>query len=106
MGAFAGGSAAELPSLEEELAQVLIIQYFGRGARNSIFWNECYDIMYSIFWGQVSEWSLLAKVRWNSNLYVILHIYQEPLLQLLPRPRPASTISLQSGEVGVHQMLS
>lgn len=44
MGAFAGGSAAELPSLEEELAQ-------------------------------------------------------EPLLQLLPRPRPASTISLQSGEV-------
>jgi len=44
VGAFAGGSAAELPSLEEELAQ-------------------------------------------------------EPLLQLLPRPRPASTISLQSGEV-------
>jgi len=44
VGAFAGGSAAELPSLEEELAQ-------------------------------------------------------EPLLQLLPRPRPASTISVQSGEV-------
>lgn len=44
VGAFAGGGAAELPSLEEELAQ-------------------------------------------------------EPLLQLLPRPRPASTISLQSGEV-------
>ena len=45
VGAFAGaGAGAELPSLEEELAQ-------------------------------------------------------EPLLQLLPRPRPASTISLQSGEV-------
>ena len=72
VGAFAGGSAAELPSLEEELAQVLIfniwgqvlkIPYFGTGVRNSIFWDWCYDTMYSIFWGQVSEWSLLAKVR-------------------------------------------
>ena len=51
MGAFAGGSAAELPSLEEELAQVLmihnilgqvlIIPYFGTGAHNSIFWDWC-----------------------------------------------------------------
>ena len=41
MGAFAGGSAAELPSLEEELAQVLIIPYFGTGAHNSIFWDCC-----------------------------------------------------------------
>ena len=46
MGAFAGGSAAELPSLEEELAQVLmihnilgqvlIIPYFGTGAMNNV----------------------------------------------------------------------
>ena len=41
VGAFAGGSAAELPSLEEELAQVLIIPYFGTGAHNSIFWDKC-----------------------------------------------------------------
>ena len=62
MGAFAGGSAAELPSLEEELAQVLIIQYFGRGAHYLIFWDGCYDTVCSIFWVLVSEWSLLAKV--------------------------------------------
>ena len=37
MGAFAGGSAAELPSLEEELAQVLIIPYFGTGAMKPCF---------------------------------------------------------------------
>ena len=36
MGAFAGGSAAELPSLEEELAQVLIIPYFWTGAHNTM----------------------------------------------------------------------
>ena len=61
MGAFAGGSAAELPSLEEELAQVLIIHnnlaqvlmihnilgqvliipYFGTNAHKSIFWDQC-----------------------------------------------------------------
>ena len=41
VGAFAGGSAAELPSLEEELAQVLIIPYFGTSAHNSIFWDRC-----------------------------------------------------------------
>ena len=44
VGAFAGGSAAELPSLEEELAQVLIIPYFGTDAM------KC--TMFSIFWGR------------------------------------------------------
>ena len=45
MGAFAGGSAAELPSLEEELAQVFVFKLSPTYLLGS-FWSECFFYFY------------------------------------------------------------